>query len=69
MRDSDDLLTLREAADLKGVTKARVQQWIAAGRLRKVMKYGRALVSRRELMALKPLAVGRPRKKKAGTSA
>jgi hypothetical protein len=59
---------MREAARLRGVSEARVQQWLAAGRLKRVEKYGRVLVSRREVMTLKPLPGGRPSKKKAAGS-
>jgi hypothetical protein len=65
MKNYDDLVTVTEAARLRGVSKARVKQWLAAGRLKRVEKYGRVLVSRREVMSLKPLAGGRPSKKKA----
>jgi hypothetical protein len=61
-QETEDLITIAEAAAVKGVSRARVHQWIAAGRLKTEMKYGRALVHRKELMALQSLRRGRPPK-------
>ena len=60
----DELITVQEAANLRGVSKARVHQWIAGGRLRKEVKYGRVLVRRDEVLAIASLRPGRPRKTK-----
>jgi excisionase family DNA binding protein len=60
----DDLITVQEAAKLRGVSKARVHQWIAGGRLRKEVKYGRVLVDRHDVMSITALPAGRPRKTK-----
>ena len=58
-----ELLTVSEAAELRGVSKTRVRQWIEQGRLKKYVRYGRVLVARREVLALKSLDAGRPAKK------
>jgi excisionase family DNA binding protein len=64
----EDLLTVQDAAALKNVTRSRIYQWIEAERLRKFEKYGRTLVSRKELEAIEPLSAGRPPKAKAEAS-
>ncbi|MGH9823667.1 MAG: helix-turn-helix domain-containing protein [Blastocatellia bacterium] len=58
----DDLITVQEGATLKGVSRARIHQWIKAGRLKTETKYGRVLIHRPELMALQSLRRGRPPK-------
>jgi len=63
-QSQDELVTVQEAAKLRGVSKARVHQWIASGRLRKEVKYGRVLLRRDEVIAITPLPAGRPRKTK-----
>ena len=49
-----DMLTVQEAAKLKGVTDARIYQWIADGRLTKHTdeRFGRTLINREELESL-----------------
>ena len=59
----NDLLTIQEAAQLRGVTKTRIHQWINEGRLNKEIRYGRSLVSKAEMLAIEALPSGRPRKK------
>jgi hypothetical protein len=66
--EEDDLLTVQDAAALKNVTRSRIYQWIDAERLQKFEKYGRTLVSRRELEAIEPLPAGRPPKAKTETA-
>lgn len=66
--EEDDLLTVQDAAALKNVTRSRIYQWIDAERLQKFEKYGRTLVSRRELEAIEPLPAGRPSKAKTETA-
>ena len=61
-QDEDDLITVQEAAKLRGVSRARVHQWIKAGRLKTETKYGRVLIHRTELMSLESLPRGRPPK-------
>lgn len=56
------MLTVSEAAALKGVTTERVYQWLSEGRLTRHEQYGRTLIEKGELLALKALRRGRPRK-------
>lgn len=58
----ENLVTVLEAAALKNVSKARVHQWIAQGRLNKEMRFGRVVLRRGEVVALKPMKSGRPRR-------
>ncbi len=55
------MLTVPEAAKLKGVTEARVYQWISEGRLTKHTdeRFNRTLVNAAELATLTPLKRGR----------
>lgn len=57
-----DWITVNEAAEIRGVTKSRVHQWISDGRLTREWRYGRAVVSRSEVLALEHLPKGRPPK-------
>lgn len=60
---SDDMLmTIQEAAKLRGVTRTRIYQWIEEGRLRKEVRFGRSVVYRDEVLAIEALPGGRPRK-------
>ena len=68
----DDMITVQEAAALKGVSRSRIHQWISEGRLSKEERYGRTVVSQAEVLSLqeqkrgpKP---GRPSKKAAKKS-
>ncbi len=58
----DDLITVQDAAALRGVSKARIHQWIKEGRIAKEVRYGRTVVSRQEVLAIEALPGGRPRK-------
>lgn len=58
----DELVTIQEAATLRGVTRTRIYQWVSEGRLRKEEKYGRSVVYRDEVLAIEALPSGRPRK-------
>lgn len=54
-----DLLDKRQAAELRGVTRQTIENWIAAGL--PVQRFGRAvLIKRRDLMRWKPRARGNP---------
>lgn len=57
------LITLREAADLLGVTRCRVYQWVNEGRL-PVERHGEraTLVRREDVLTLVRRPTGRPRK-------
>ncbi|MFL6207469.1 MAG: helix-turn-helix domain-containing protein [Pyrinomonadaceae bacterium] len=60
-RMPNDLITQKEAADLKGVSVSAVTHWVRRGRVRAFEQYSRRLVSRAEVLAYQP-EVGRPRK-------
>jgi len=63
----DDLITLQEAASLRGYSDvSAVSRLIQRGRLRVFEKYGRKLVSRAEVKAYRPAKGGRPSTKKGG---
>ena len=47
----DDLITLQEAAEIRGRTTAALSELVRRGRLRSFEKFGRKLVSRREVEA------------------
>ena len=47
--DVDDLITLQEAAEIRGRTTAALSELVRRGRLRSFEKFGRKLVSRREV--------------------
>ena len=57
------MLTIREAADLLGVHRTRIYQWVDEGRL-PVERHGEraTLVRRDDLLALQRRPTGRPRK-------
>ena len=59
----NEMMTLREAADLLGVHRTRIYQWVNAGRL-PVERYGAkaTLVRRSDVLALERRPTGRPRK-------
>ncbi|HEX8459376.1 MAG TPA: hypothetical protein VF656_18940 [Pyrinomonadaceae bacterium] len=62
LEDEDEFITINDAAELRGVSKARIHQWIGEGRLRKETRYGRVVVWRSEVMELESLPRGRPRR-------
>jgi hypothetical protein len=63
----DDLVTLNEAADLRGYAdSSAVSRLIERGHLRVFEKYGRKLVSAAEVKAYKPSKGGRRSTKKDG---
>ncbi len=63
-QNDEDLITVQEAVEVKGVSKARIHQWLKEGRLTKEERYGRVLVHREELLSIGPLPAGRPPKDK-----
>jgi len=62
---TDEIITIREAAEMRGVTTSAVYQWIAQGRIQRhaiVTPLGSFCgVSRAEIVAYRPRSVGRPR--------
>lgn len=51
MPDVSDLITLQEAAEIRGRTTAAISELVRRGRLRSYEKFGRVLVLRREVEA------------------
>ncbi|MFL6283547.1 MAG: helix-turn-helix domain-containing protein [Pyrinomonadaceae bacterium] len=49
--DVDDLITIREAAELRKVSVSAIGDLVRRGRLNSVQKFGRRLVSRSEVKA------------------
>jgi hypothetical protein len=63
----DDLITLQEAAELRGYADvSAVSRLIERGHLHVFEKYRRKLVSRAEVKAYKPSKGGRPSPTKGG---
>jgi excisionase family DNA binding protein len=61
--DMTDLISQAEAARLRGVTRAAIQDLVRRGRIRSVNVGGRALVFRTEVVNYEQGEPGRPRKK------
>ncbi len=62
--DMADLISQAEAARLRGVTRAAIQDLVRRGRIRSVNVGGRALVYRSEIVNYEQGEAGRPRKEK-----
>jgi hypothetical protein len=58
-----DLITMPEAATLRGVTSAAISELVRRGRLRVVEMFGRRLVSRSEVESFEPERKGWPKGK------
>lgn len=58
----EDLITLPEAAALRGVGVSAVSRLISRGRIQSYEMFGRKLVSKSELKAYRPAKGGRPKK-------
>jgi excisionase family DNA binding protein len=63
--DMEDLITIREAAELRGVSVAAIGELVRRGRLSSFEKFGRKLVSRREVEGFED-SRGWPKGKKRG---
>ncbi len=61
---AEDLITLAEAATLRGVSKSAIHELVKRGRLQSVNRYGRVLVIREEVAQFVPDRPGRKPKKK-----
>lgn len=55
-----ELITLDEAADLRGVTRAAISYLVQKKRIRSTKMFGRVLVYRNEVLSYKPDKGGRP---------
>ncbi len=58
-----DLISQAEAARLRGVTRAAIQDLVRRGRIRSVSVGGRALVYRSEIVSYEKGEAGRPKAK------
>lgn len=58
----DELMTVNEAAETRGVTRAAIWDLIRRGRLERIDRFGRTLVYRSEIKNYKPGRGGRPAK-------
>jgi excisionase family DNA binding protein len=61
LNDMADLISQAEAARLRGVTRAAIQDLVRRGRIRSVNVGGRALVYRSEIDSYEKGEAGRPR--------
>ncbi len=57
--DEDEMLTMSEAAQVRGVTYEAIRSLVRRGKLRSAHKYGRLLVYRSEVLNFKKEKPGR----------
>lgn len=63
--EDDDVMTLKEAADYRGISPQAISDLISRGRLKTFEWKGRRYIKASELKGFKAMPVGRPRKEKA----
>jgi len=63
--DPDDMITLAEAARIRGVTHEAIRSLVKRGRLKERKIGGKTFLSKREVERFKPNVGGRPPKKPA----
>lgn len=63
--DMSDLISISEAARLRGVTHGAIQDLIARGKLTATEVAGRRLLKRGDVVSFEPSTPGRPPKSKA----
>ena len=61
----EDLISQKEAAEIRGVSIQAIDYLIKAGRLKGVKVGGKTFVLRKDVEEFKPKRTGRPRKKSA----
>ena len=64
----DDLISQADAAKLRGVSRASINELVARGRLRTVEIGGKVFLYRSEVEAFEPSKGGRPPKSKTETT-
>ena len=64
--EGSEMITVQDAAKRRGVTDARVYQWLAEGRLTRHERFGRVLVDAGELDSLAELPRGPKSRKRKG---
>jgi hypothetical protein len=65
----DDLISQADAAKLRGVSRASINELVARGRLRSVDIAGKVFLYRSEVKAFEPQSGGRPPKAKVEATA
>ena len=60
--DLDDLISQADAAELRGVSRASINELVKRGRLRSVEIGGKVFLYRSEVIAFEPQSGGRPPK-------
>lgn len=61
--DLSELISISEAAKIRGVTHGAIQDLIKRGKLSAVEIGGRRYLNKSEVVKFKPKSVGRPKKK------
>ena len=64
----NDLITVEEAAAIRGVSRSAIWDLIHRKRIRRIDRFGRTLLSRSEVSAYVPGKAGRPPKPHNGES-
>ena len=63
--DIKDMISISDAAQIRGVSHGAIQDLIKRGRLASFEVGGRRLLSRKEVESFQPKSIGRPKIKKA----
>ena len=63
--DQDDMITMAEAARIRGVSHEAIRYLVRMGRVKVRRIAGKVFLSRKSLEAYEPSVGGRPRKKKS----
>jgi hypothetical protein len=66
LKTTNDLITLSEAAAMRGTSISAISHLVRRGRLRSVERYGKTLVYKSEIATFEPDKGGRPPKEEAG---
>lgn len=64
--DLDDLITQKEAAEIRGVTPQSINELVKRGKLKTVSLGKRKFLSRKQVKAYKPSVGGRPKQSAKG---
>jgi hypothetical protein len=60
---SDELITLTEAAEIRGISVSAVSHLVKRGRIRSEERYGKVLVYRSDIKNFEPVRAGWPKGK------
>lgn len=61
--DPNDLISQKEAAEIRGISVQAINSLIKRGRLKAIVIAGRTFLSRKDVTRYKPGTAGRPKKK------